>query len=109
MKNILLLFLFFASTTVYLSAYRNVPPKQDKSVIIEKSSGDNSLQQIPSFVKWGYVYFSLNDFAIKTGFGIYTNESRHKSVLYIGSDKATFTSNNNYVILNDHAYQLPNR
>ncbi len=106
MKHKLFLLLFFASTLFHLSAIHSLPVKQNKTVIIDNNRGGNLLQQIPSFVKWKQVYISLNDFTTKTGFGIYTNESRHKSVLYVGSDKATFTSNNNYVILNDHAYQL---
>jgi len=106
MKHKIYLLVFLASGLLHLSANFYIPANQNKTVIIENNTGDYSLQQIPSFLKWGTVYFSLNDFATKTGFGIYTNESRHKSVLYVGSDKATFTSNNNYVILNDHAYQL---
>ncbi|KAA3615574.1 MAG: N-acetylmuramoyl-L-alanine amidase [Calditrichaeota bacterium] len=106
MKHTSFLLVLFASSLLHLSANYNAPANQVDTVIIDNNKGDNSLQEIPSFKKWGSIYISLNDFVIKTGFGIYTNESRHKSVLYVGSDKATFTSNNNYVILNDHAYQL---
>jgi N-acetylmuramoyl-L-alanine amidase len=106
MRQTLLLLVLFASSLIPLSANFSIPLNQNKTVIIDNNTGDNSLQQIPSFSKWDLAYISLNDFVTKTGFGIYTNESRQKAVLYVGSDKATFTSNNNYVLLNDHAYQL---
>lgn len=80
--------------------------KQNQSVVIDNKTGDFPLQQVTSFDEYKETYISLNDFAVKTGYGIYTNESRQKSVLYVGSDKATFTANNTYVILNDHTYQL---
>jgi len=80
---------------------------QNQSVIIDNKIGNMPLSQIASFKKWEQAYISLNDFVQKTGYGIYTNDNKQKSVLYIGNDKATFTANNNYVILNDHMYQLP--
>jgi len=80
---------------------------QSQDIIIDNKIGNMPLSKVPSFKKWDQSYISLNDFTEKTGFGIYTNESKQKSVLYIGDDKATFTASNSYVILNDHMYQLP--
>lgn len=78
-----------------------------KTVIVDNKLGNFPLVQLSSYTEGGQVFISLNDFVNKTGFGIYTNDSRQKSVLYIGKDKATFSAANNFVILNDHMYQLP--
>jgi N-acetylmuramoyl-L-alanine amidase len=107
MKQKFYLLVLITVSLLHLSATFIVQANKNKTVIIDTGQGGATLQQVPSFVKWGQVYFSLNDFVAKTGYGIYTNDSRQKSVLYVGSDKATFTSGNNFVILNDHAYQLP--
>lgn len=61
---------------------------------------------IPYIERNNFIYISLNALAEVSGFGIYANEARQKSVLYIGKDKATFTAENNFVILNDHVYQV---
>ena len=106
MRHKLFLLVLFSSVLLHPSTDFSAASNQNKTVIIDTNKGDNALHQIPSYIKRDLVYISLNDFVAKTGFGIYTNESRHKSVLYVGSDKATFTSNNNFVILNDHTYQL---
>lgn len=104
------LIIFFALILIVgSSASFNANPNsfQTQTVVIDNKIGNMPLSQIPSFKKWDYSYISLNDFVQKTGYGIYTNELKQKSVLYIGNDKATFTANNNYVVLNDHMYQLP--
>ncbi len=71
----------------------------------------NQLGQFPDFSipfmeRDQLIYFSLNTFATQGGFGVYANDARQKTVLYIGEDKATFTAENNFVILNDHIYQM---
>lgn len=63
-------------------------------------------RQIPYMERDGLIYFSINAFAMQGGFGVYANDARQKTVLYIGEDKATFTADNNFVILNDHIYQV---
>lgn len=80
--------------------------KQSTTIVIDNKLTNHPLTQVPAFSEYGETYISLNDFVNKTGFGIYTNDSKHKSVLYIANDKATFTADNNFVILNDHIYQL---
>jgi N-acetylmuramoyl-L-alanine amidase len=97
---LILIFAISVSSTAHIF-------NQNQSVIIDNKIGNMPLSQIPSFKKWDIVYISLNDFVQKTGYGIYTNDNKQKSVLYIGNDKATFTANNNYVILNDYMYQMP--
>ena len=79
---------------------------QSTSVVIDNKLNNYPLVQVPAFSGNNEIYISLNDFVNKTGFGIYTNESEQKSVLYVANDKVTFTANNNFVILNDHMYQL---
>ncbi len=82
--------------------------KQAESIVIDnRIKPNNKLQQIGYLKKYNLYYISINDFARVTGFGIYTNDVRQKSVLYVGQDKATFTAANSFVILNDHTYQFP--
>jgi N-acetylmuramoyl-L-alanine amidase len=97
-------FTLIATFSVTLFVYAQV--NQSATIVIDNRLLDKQLSKIVYFEKWNEIYISLNDFVEKTGFGIYTNEPRQKSVLYIANDKATFTADNNYVILNDHIYQL---
>jgi len=57
--------------------------------------------------KWGEVYIDLNDFAQVFHFGIYANEDRRKSVLYVGKDRITFAADNTFVNVNGQLVQLP--
>ena len=60
--------------------------------VISKSFSIN--KKIPVILKWNHYYVSLNDFSRAIHFGIYTNEQRHKTVLYLIQDRITFTSEN---------------
>ena len=47
--------------------------KQNQSVVIDNKTGDFPLQQVTSFDEYKETYISLNDFAVKTGYGICLN------------------------------------
>ena len=50
---------------------------------------------------------SLEKFAEAFHFGIYTNDQKQKSVLYLEKDRITFTANNTFVKFNDQMLQIP--
>ena len=58
-------------------------------------------------VKWSHDFMSLEDFAQAFHFGLYTNEQKHKSVLYLEKDRITFTSDNTFIKFNDQMLQIP--
>jgi N-acetylmuramoyl-L-alanine amidase len=57
--------------------------------------------------KWSHLFISLEDFAQAMHFGLYTNEQKQKSVLYLEKDRITFTANNTFVKFNDQMLQIP--
>jgi len=57
--------------------------------------------------KWGYLYVALDEFAQALHFGIYTNEERRKSVLYVGKERLTFTADNTFIRINEQILQIP--
>ena len=57
------------------------------------------------YITFKQVYISLTDFASSNDFNIFTNSSKRKTVLYIDRDKAKFTADNGFVVLNDQLYQ----
>jgi N-acetylmuramoyl-L-alanine amidase len=63
--------------------------------------------KIPSRIKWGYEFISLDDFAQALHLGIYTNDQKRKSVLYIERDRLTFSADNTFIKLNDRILQQP--
>jgi len=65
---------------------------------------DNS---IPLAVRWSHDFLSLEDFAQAFHFGLYTNEQKRKSVLYLEKDRITFTADNTFVKFNDQMLQIP--
>lgn len=62
---------------------------------------------IPLAVKWSHEYISLEDFAEAFHFGIYTNDQKRKSVLYLEKDRITFTADNTFIKFNDQMLQIP--
>ncbi len=64
-------------------------------------------ESLPLAVKWSHDFMSLEDFAQAFHFGLYTNEQKHKSVLYLEKDRITFTANNTFVKFNDQMLQIP--
>ena len=62
--------------------------------------------RLPYVLRWGQPYISLADFAHKLNLGIFTNKEKRKTVIYIGKDKAKFTADNTFLVLNDVLYQL---
>ncbi len=67
---------------------------------------DSATKEIVLLKKWDQYYISLNDFAKALNYGIFTNSAKRKAVLYVDRDKATFTADNSYVLLNNHVYQF---
>jgi N-acetylmuramoyl-L-alanine amidase len=63
--------------------------------------------EIPVIHKWSIPYISVEDFAQSLHFGIYTNNEKKKTVLYIEKDRVTFTSDNTFVKFNDQILQIP--
>jgi N-acetylmuramoyl-L-alanine amidase len=58
-------------------------------------------------VKWSHDYMSLEDFAEAFHFGLYTNDQKRKTVLYLEKDRITFTADNTFVKFNDQMLQMP--
>jgi N-acetylmuramoyl-L-alanine amidase len=58
---------------------------------------------------WSQDFMSLEDFSQAFHFGLYTNEQKRKSVLYIEKDRITFTADNTFVKFNDQMLQIPLR
>jgi len=51
-------------------------------------------------------YISVEEFAQVLHYGIYTNENKKKSVLYLVNDRLTFTAGNTFIIVNDNMVQV---
>jgi len=64
-------------------------------------------ESLPLAVKWSQDFMSLEDFAQAFHFGLYTNEQKRKSVLYLEKDRITFTADNTFVKFNDQMIQIP--
>jgi len=67
---------------------------------------NGAIKEIAIMSKWNQYYISLNDFAQALNYGIFSNAAKRKAVLYVDRDKATFTADNSFVILNNHIYQF---
>ncbi len=61
--------------------------------------------QLATMEKWGYLYVNLAEFAQTLHFGIYTNEERRKTVLYIGQERITFSADNTFINVNGQIVQ----
>ena len=83
----------------------SLKPNQDIQITLREEDGSAQEHKISAIEENGLYYIRLDEFSLKTGYGIYTNEQRQKCVLYLGPDKATFTSDNNFVILNEKVIQ----
>jgi hypothetical protein len=64
-------------------------------------------ESLPLAIKWSHDYMSLEDFAEAFHFGLYTNDQKRKSVLYLEKDRITFTADNTFVKFNDQMLQIP--
>jgi N-acetylmuramoyl-L-alanine amidase len=53
------------------------------------------------------IYISLIEFSTANGLHTFTNSARRKTVLYLDRDKAVFTADNGFVLLNDQLYHYP--
>ncbi len=76
-----------------------------QKLIIKNLSKGKQVKKIRFIIKFKQVYISLTDFASSNDFNIFTNSSKRKTVLYIDRDKAKFTADNGFVVLNDQLYQ----
>ncbi len=61
---------------------------------------------IVTIEKWGYLFVDLAEFAHTLHFGIYTNEERRKTILYIGQDRITFAADNTFISVNGQIVQI---
>ncbi len=57
--------------------------------------------------RWGYMFISLEDLAHALHLGVYTNEQKKKSVLYIEKDLVTFAADNTFIKFNSQMLQIP--
>ena len=63
--------------------------------------------EISTITKWEQEFISVEDFAQLMHFGIYTNEEKRKSVLYLERTKITFTADNTFIKVNSQLVQIP--
>lgn len=74
---------------------------------LERSGAKQAIEYVDKFDE---IYFSLKEFAEANDYGIFTNTSKRKSVIYVGRDKVKFTADNSFVILNgEQIYQFTYR
>lgn len=110
-RNFLSKLLSFLSPVILIpkqiSAFfqQNYLDKMKKIEVLSKT--ENVKQNIPLYIIESIEYISLKDFAKTLHFSIYTNDAKHKSVLYLGNHRIRFTANNTFVIFNDNALQMP--
>jgi len=71
------------------------------------SSSFQIASEIQTITRWEEEYISVEDFAQLMHFGIYTNEEKRKSVLYLERTKITFTADNTFVKVNNQLVQIP--
>ncbi len=95
------------SALMLLSLNASTLAHDKPEIILRGEKGTFSDQKITVEENNGSLYIPLDIFSDKTGYGIYTNEQRQKCVLYLGPDKATFTADNSFVILNEQVVQTP--
>jgi len=62
---------------------------------------------IPLVKKRDQLFLSITKFAYTMRLGIYTNELKRKSVLYLEKERITFTADNSFIKLNDQMLQIP--
>jgi N-acetylmuramoyl-L-alanine amidase len=98
-------FFFFLPVALKSSPFRSIQTKNEEINVVSDAERIDS--SIPSLQKWGYLYISVEDFAQAMHFGIYTNDEKKKSVLYLQKDRITFTANNTFVKVNDQIVQVP--
>ena len=61
----------------------------------------------PLGLKWSHDYISLEDFTQAYHFGLYTNDEKRKSVLYLEKDRITFTADNTFKKLMIRCFKSP--
>lgn len=99
-RNLFILLLSILLGNIHLSA------DNGKTVVVENKLNNQSLFSIPYRMYDGVTYIPLADLVDKASLGIYTNESRQKTVVYVGAEKVTFTAHNPFIILNNQTYQI---
>ena len=57
--------------------------------------------------RWDHQFISLEDFSQVLHLGLYTNEQKRKSVLYLEKDRITFSADNTFVRFNEQTLQIP--
>lgn len=75
------------------------------SLTVKNMHKNGAEKQLRYVVIENHIYLPLEEFAEINDYGIFTNNARKKSVLYVGREKAKFTAQNSFVILNEQIYQ----
>ncbi len=88
--------LFLFQNNLFARQYQHVTVQNTVKNISEK---------IIYKIRNGLIYIPLTSFARINDYGIFTNDSRRKTVLYVGNDKIKFTADNSFIILNEQIYQ----
>ncbi|MCD6115444.1 N-acetylmuramoyl-L-alanine amidase [bacterium] len=77
-----------------------------KAWINVRYAGSTKIYQIPSLIKDNIIYASLKDFAGALNLGFFSNKSKKKEVVRIGSRSIKVTSYNPFILVDDKVYQL---
>lgn len=73
---------------------------------LEIKNLNNQVKKIQLIKIGNQNYISLEEFARVLHFGIYTNEAKKKTVLYLDNQRITFTADNTFVIVNNSVIQI---
>ncbi|MBD3224127.1 MAG: hypothetical protein GF313_05320 [Caldithrix sp.] len=104
-KFLKLVSVFSGSQFTLYTKLRGLAPDPTINTIKLQNKTKNFNKKLSYKLKDGQFYLPLEEFAHENDFGIFTNKSKRKTVLYVGQDKAKFTANNSFIILNDQIYQ----
>ena len=101
----------FIPNTIFARFSKKISDSEDRFIfrgrIFLNSNSLRVEESLPLAVKWSHDFMSLQDFAEAFHFGLYTNEQKRKSVLYLEKDRITFTAENTFVKFNDQMLQIP--
>ena len=104
-----LAFLFPGNLSAWFSGFLNKLDQlfRQSGRVALRSSSFRVNEYLQLMARWGYPYISLEDFAQDLHFGIYTNDQKQKSVIYLEKDRITFTADNTFVKYNQQILQMP--
>lgn len=94
----------FGKVSPFLKVFDQLLQRSGRITLRSTSLRVNEPLQVIS--RWGHQFISLDDFSQAFHLGLYTNEQKHKSVLYLEKDRITFTADNTFVKFNDQTLQI---